>query len=107
MEIYVILALIVFLKPLDCISAPGPMEIYWNYCYFCMPAQRLHFHKNDENYAKRYNIMQNVVSSRITQNSHKLLIFSRIYTARNLDIPKEISINPHVPGPGMVRFTPK
>jgi len=38
-EIYANLAFIVFLKPLDCISAPGPMEMYWNYCYFCMPAQ--------------------------------------------------------------------
>ena len=38
-EIHAILAFIVLLKSLDCISAPGPMEIYWNYCYFCMPAQ--------------------------------------------------------------------
>ena len=30
-EIYRILAFIVFLQPLDCISAPGPMEIYLNY----------------------------------------------------------------------------
>ena len=38
-ETHANLAFIMFLKQLDCISAPGPMEIYWNYCYFCMPAQ--------------------------------------------------------------------
>ena len=38
-EIYAKLAFIVFWGSLDCISAPGPMEIYWNYSYFCMPAQ--------------------------------------------------------------------
>ena len=87
MEIYAILAFIVFLQPLDCISTPGPMEIYWNYCYFCMPAQTRTFSQNDVNHAKLYNIMQNVVSSRIAQNLHELLIFSMIYAAGNLDIP--------------------
>ena len=42
-EIYAKLAFIVVLESLGCISAPGPMEIYWNYCYFCMPAQKYAF----------------------------------------------------------------
>ena len=66
---------------------PSTYRIYWDYCYFCMPAQTPTFSQNNGNYAKLYNIMQNVVSSRITQNSHKFLIFNRIYAARNLDIP--------------------
>ena len=61
MEIYAILAFIVFLKPLDCISAPGPMEIYWNYCYFCMPAQTPEFSQNHGNHVKLKICMQNIV----------------------------------------------
>ena len=74
MEIYAVLTFIVFLQPLDCISAPGPMGIYWDYCYFCMPAQTPTFSQNDGNYAKLYIFMQNVLSSRITQDLHKSLI---------------------------------
>ncbi len=38
--------------------------------------------------------MQNIVSIRITQDLHKSMVFSRIHTAGNLDIPKQILVFP-------------
>ena len=87
MEIYAILAFLVFLNhwtaflPQDLWKSIGITAI------FACRRKRVHFHKNNGNHAKLYNIMQNVVSSRIAKNLHELLIFNVIYAAGNLDIP--------------------
>ena len=38
--------------------------------------------------------MQNIVSIKITQDLYKSFVFSRIHTAGNLDIPKQILVFP-------------